>query len=173
MGRNAGVMSKPFLIVLVLGGVGLFLATAAVGTFTVDFATQRFAVIQERWAADSDVLVTLQGNSNSNNNRSATGTVCPGEEASKNNPQLRSDLTQGNLLYEVLIQENSSTAWIAGRTYKAEVFADSSLIDSRFFKNDTVDANNVEGVRLFVDLGSPSSPPESYSTVITRVNGCP
>ena len=166
-------MRKLTFGISVIGGIVLILTAAAVGAFTIDSSTQRFAVVQERLTVDRGVVVTLQGNAVAGANRTGNGATCPGREASPTDPILRNDLFLDNLQYRMRIQEARATSWPPGRIYKVEVFDGGSLITTRYFKNDDADNATIEGVRLRIDLGSPTNTPESYSTVITRVNVCP
>ncbi|MCH8109671.1 MAG: hypothetical protein IIB15_06035, partial [Chloroflexi bacterium] len=85
---------------------------------------------------------------------------------------LRNAWTAGNLQYKVLIEEVSADAWPAGRIYRADVFGDGQLISRLYFKNANA-GSTVEGVKMKVDLGSPTLLYGSFTTVITRLNACP
>lgn len=161
------------LTALALGGVGLLLATTSVGALTVDTSTQRLAVVEERLSVDPDVVITPQGVSTQNNDRNANADVCPGREASTNNANARGDLISGNLVYKAFVEESSVAAWPAGRIYRADVYGDGTLFSTLYFENGNANDSAVEGVKLIVDMGVTSGGPESYSTIVTRLDACP
>lgn len=160
------------LAAFALGALGLVLITAAVGAFTVDSTTQRMLVRQESIKSERKVVVTLNGNGTAGSSRNGNGLSCPGREATTNNPVVRNDWVLDNLLYMTLMQEDKDNSWPVGRIYKVDVYGDGDPITTLYFKNDTAEAA-VEGVRVRVDVGATGDAPQSYSTVVTRLNACP
>lgn len=160
-------------VALVLVGLGMLLVSGGVDTFTVAGSTQRLAVVEERYTVDSDVLLSLQGHINQGNNRSSNAEACPGREAAGNDPIARNDLLSGNLVYAARIEETAPDAWPVNRTYRVDVFGDGGLVATLYFTNGNANANQVEGVRIRADLGVTSGGPTSFSTIVTRLNGCP
>ena len=160
-------------IALVLVGIGLLLVSGGVDTFTVTGSTQRLAVVEERFTLDADVLFTLEGHELQNNDRPSNAEACPGREASGNHPIIRNTLVSGNLVYAARITETVPTAWPLDRTYKVDVFGDGVLMTTLYLTNGNASANQQEGVSMKVDLGVASGGPTSFSTIVTRLNGCP
>lgn len=159
---------------LILVGGAALLASTSVGALTVGQSTSFVTLMQEQVLADADVRVTLQGHITQGGNRAANAAVCPGMEAAGNNPIARGDLVAGNQVYGAQIEEAVSTSWDATRIYKAEVFGDGVLLITLYFDNSNANANQVEGIRIRADLGSPNPAFDEYSTVVTRVVGvCP
>ena len=165
-------MSRFILASVLFGVVAVVLATSAVETLTVGTTASPLTITREVIQADSDVSVLLLGNSFSGSNKTGNGGVCPGLEAKGSNPVVRNAWTAGNLQYKVLIEEVSADAWPAGRIYRADVFGDGQLISRLYFKNANA-GSTVEGVKMKVDLGSPTLLYGSFTTVITRLNACP
>ena len=164
-------MSRFILAAVLFGVVAVALATSAVETLTVNTVASPMAITREVIQADPDVSVLLQGNAVSGSTKTGNGNVCPGLEAKGSDPVLRNAWTAGNLQYRALIEESSADAWPAGRIYRADVFGNGQLISRLYFRNNTA-GNGVEGVKMRVDLGSPSLLYSSFTTVITRLNAC-
>ena len=158
---------------LLLIGIGLLLVSGGVDTFTVTGSTQRLAVVEERFASDTDVLLTLEGHESQANDRASNAEVCPGREAAGNHPIIRNTLVGGNLVYAARISEAAPTSWPLDRTYRVEVFGDGALITSLYFTNGNASSNQQEGVSLKADLGVTTGGPTSFSTIVTRLNACP
>lgn len=165
-------MSRFILVAVLFGVVAVVLATSAVETLAVNTTASPLVITKEVIQADPDVSVLLQGNAASASAKTENGEVCPGREAKSSDPIVRNAWIAGNLQYRVLIEESSADAWPAGRIYRADTFGDGQLIARLYFRNNTAD-NNVEGVKMRVDLGSPSLLYGSFTTVITRLNACP
>lgn len=158
---------------LLLVGIGLLLVSGSVDTFMVTGTTQRLAVVEERFAVDSDVLIWPEGQEAQTNNRASNAEVCPGREAAGNHPIIRNTLVTGNLVYTARISEATPAAWPLNRTYRVDVYGDGSLITSLYITNANFNDNQQEGVSMKADLGVASGGPSSYSTVVTRLNACP
>jgi len=157
---------------LLLGGAAALLLVATVETLDVDSDTMSLAIVKERIRADNDVATVFQGEARNTATRAGNGFVCPGVEAAPTSLVLRNDWTDGNWAYRALIEEASANAWPAGRVYKVELFGDSNLIATLYFKNDTA-SGNIEGASLRVDTGSATQKPKEYTTIVSRLDGCP
>ena len=157
---------------VVLGSLTAVVAMSAVGTLMVDTSSIPLTISSETVQTDPDVVVTLQGNSTSGNDKSENALTCPGIEASGNKPVVRNDWVRGDKQYALLVEEASADAWPAGTIYRAEVFGDSSPIATLYFWNE-VAKRALEGVEVRVDLGSPTLTYGSYTTVVTRLTECP
>ena len=158
---------------LLLVGIGILLLSGGVDTFTVTGSTQRLAIVEERFAIDIDVLIRLEGHESQSNDRPTNAEVCPGKEAAGSHPIIRNTLIAGNLVYAARISEATPAAWPLGRTYRLDVFGDGSLITTLYLTNANVNDNQQEGVSMKVDLGVASGGPKSFSTIVTKLNGCP
>ncbi|MCH6588734.1 MAG: hypothetical protein IH805_10545 [Proteobacteria bacterium] len=116
--------------------------------------------------------MTLGGIVTSASNKNGNGLNCPGTEAAGSKPIVRNTWTTGNAQYKLFIDEASGDAWPVGTIYKIDLFGNNAPIATLFFKNDTA-AGSVEGVKARIDLGAPVSPYNTYTTIVTRLNGCP
>jgi hypothetical protein len=76
-------------------------------------------------------------------------------------------------VYATRISEATPAAWPLDRTYRVDVYGDGSLITTLYFTNANVNDNQQEGVSMKADLGVASGGPTSFSTIVTRLNGCP
>jgi|TARA_Y100000294_G_scaffold174915_1_gene193907 hypothetical protein len=147
---------------------------STVGTVAVGQTTRSLQVAQEMMQSDDDTVTTLMGNKRAGSNKSANGETCPGIDAQTGDPELRNDWTKKNWLYKVRVEETSDDAWPAGRIYKVEVYGDGNLLTTSplYFQNSTAQSS-VEGVRLFVDVGSKTEIPDTFTSIITMLTSCP
>ena len=165
-------MAYAVLVALVLGGLVALLATSSVDALNVGSSTRPTTLEVESIVADPDVVVTLGGVITSGSNKNENGLTCPGTEAAGSKPVLRNGWTSGDAQYQLHIDEASGDAWPVGTIYKIDLFGDNALVATLFFKNDTA-AGNIEGVKARINLGGPVSPYNTYTTIVTRLNGCP
>lgn len=165
-------MANAVLVALVLGGFIALLATTSVDALSVVSSTRSTTLIVESIQPDPNVVVTLGGVAISGSNKNGNGLTCPGREASGANPILRNNWINGNAQYRLVIEEASADSWQPGTIYKIDLFGDNSLVTSLFFKNDNA-TNSIEGVKVRIDLGVPVSSFNSYTTIVTKLNGCP
>lgn len=160
--------------------VGIFIAVAVVlvmaataGAYSVSTSTQSLTILDEKIRDDGATITILNGESQVSSNRGENGITCPGREAASNNPALRNDLFKDNWQYKLTIQETLPDAWPVGTIYKAEVFGDGRLITTLYFENSNSNDSQIEGVDMSADVGSSTSKPEKYSTIISRLTACP
>lgn len=167
-------MRIPLLISGVLVGLIALLSTTSLDALTINNGTQRIAVVQERVRTDRDVQLTLMGQAIQNGDRSANVESCPGRPASSSGRVIRNDLVKDNLIYRVRLEEVSINDWPSDRIYRVDVYGDGNRISSLFFDNRNADDTVLEAVRVYVDLGiqDPRDGPETYSTIVTRLNEC-
>lgn len=165
-------MVNAVMVALALGGFIALLATTSVDALSVVSSTRPTTLKVETIQPDPDVVVTLGGVITSGSNKNENGLTCPGIEAAKSSPVVRNSWITGNAQYQLFIDEVSSDAWPVGTLYKVDLFGNNSLVVTLFFRNDNA-ASNVEGVKVRIDLGEPVSPFNSYTTIVTRLNGCP
>ena len=157
-----------------LVGIAALLSTTSVGALAINNSTHRITVVEERVRTDRNVLPTLLGQATQNSNSSENAESCPGRSASRNDRMIRNDLKAGNLIYRTRIEELQPDDWPTGRIYMVDVYGDGIRISRLFFNNKNADDTVVEGVRAYVDLGieDQNDGPETYSTIVTRLNEC-
>ena len=165
-------MVNAVMVALAVGGFIALLATTSVDALSVVSSTRPTTLVVESIQPDPDVVVTLGGVVTSGSNKSENGLTCPGREASGANPILRNNWISGNAQYRLIIEEASVDAWPVGTVYKVDLFGNNSLVATLFFRNDNA-TSNVEGVKVRIDLGAPVSPFNTYTTIVTKLNGCP
>ena len=159
---------------MVLLGVIIIGLLSTVGTVAVGQTTRSLQIAQEMVQSDGDTVTTLMGNQRAGSNKTANGETCPGIDAQTGDPELRNAWTKKNWLYKVRVEEVADDSWPVGRIYKVEVYGDGNLLTTSplYFQNSTVQSS-VEGVRLFVDVGSDTQIPDTFTSVITMVTSCP
>ena len=162
---------KTVAIVIAVAVVLVMAATA--GAFSVNTNTHSLTILDEKIQDDGATVTILDGEAQASSNRNENGLTCPGREAAGNNPVLRNDLVKDNWQYRMAIQEALPDSWPAGTIYKVEVFGDAQLLTTLYFDNSNANATAVEGVDMRVDVGSSTSKPGKYSTIISRLATCP
>ena len=160
-------------VAIVIAVAVMLVMAATAGAFSVNTNTQTLTILDEKIQDDGATITTLNGESQAGSNRNENGLTCPGREANGNNRVLRNDWFRDNWQYRMIIQEAFPTAWPAGTIYKVELFGDGRLITTLYIKNDNANATQVEGVNMRADVGSSTSKPDKYSTIISRLATCP
>ena len=97
------------------------------------------------------------------------GASSPGVEATFPLGAVNNNLTAGNYIYQVELQEFAITSWTGSpaEIYKIEVYGDNALLATLFTTQGTANGT-VEGVTVTVDLGSTTTAHDHFDIIIDR-----
>ncbi len=159
---------------LLLGVIGALVSgvMAAQAVTSTNLGSNSVKLAVETFTEDSSVTVEAVGILKNSANDSATGDSAPGLEATAGLPIVNNALTRGNYAYRVLVKEAAVDSWALNDAFKIEVYGDdgstTTLLATLYTQQGVVDAVNVEGVTVTVDLGSSSVVHDSFDVVVTR-----
>lgn len=163
------------LVVLVaLAAALLAFGGVTVGaTLSVPTTDSPLTVSAETLQQDTASSVVPNGVFVGDRDEAQNGLRCPGIEAADGSPRLVNDRVRDNYEYTATVEETSLTAWPAGRRYQVEVYGDGSKVAQLFLTNAVADDAKKEGVQVYVNLGSATSFPASFTTIARLITTCP